>query len=329
MIKVVIGKYDLSDYVSTISLEGDTTQFYRTLTLSMLYTQDGRSPAYKLEEGSPVVFSYEGKTRFLGYLFSQDMSSDGLTTVKAYDSNVYLSKSNDSRIFVRKKASEIIAILARDFGIDVGTIADTGYVIPYLRLSNQTIHDMVLKALTLTRNQTGRRFFIGNDKGKLTLNAGAHSQSYVFKDGSNLISATYSRSIEDTKTQVKVIGGPKGKETVVTVKDNAKREKYGVLQALEIMDESAASSQVKSRANTLMSEYSKVSEQFSIETLGVIEVDVGTPIYVINQMTGLSGGFYATAITHNFSAGLHTMSIQLTRTYELPSISINDDEVKK
>lgn len=329
MIRLIVGTSDISDFVKSVTLEGNSTQFHRTLTVELLATSDGRKPAIKVEEGKDVAFLYNDKIRFRGVLFSQEISSDGSLSFVAYDSNIYLAKNTDSKLFREKKASDILTILTRDFGIPTGSIADSGYVIPYLRLSNLTLHDMVLKALTVTQRQTGKRFFIGNSNGKLTLNAGVEAKSFLLaSDGQNLMNVTYSRSIDDTKTQAKVIGGPKGKETVVVVKDDAKRAKYGTLQAYEEMDEKATPSQIKQRAATLLREQSGVKEQLSVEVLGDITVDIGTAIYVRNAMTSTNGGYYVTNVRHNIANSLHTMELELTRTYELPDIDLNDDELK-
>lgn len=326
-INVSINNVDITPFVESIEISGDTTKFNRSLSLQMLATEDGRNRAFSFEEGVTITFKYEDKIRFIGVVFAYDISSDGVLTLNAYDSNVYLAKSTDTKIFKNTKASEIIHILATDFGIPVGSIADTGYVIPYIRLEKTTLYDMVLKVLTLTRKQTNKRFFIGNVNGKLVVTAGISNTKYLFKDGENLLSASYSRSIEDTRTQAKVIGGPKGKETVVVVKDDTKRAKYGVMQVFEEMDEKATPSQVKQRAQALLKEQAVVEEQLQIEVLGVPEVDVGTPVYVINKMTATNGAYYVTSIKHTYKAGLHTMSLELTRTYELPDIKISDDEL--
>ena len=322
------GKTDLTDFVSGAKLSGDSDKFNETLSLTMTATNDGRKQAFKIEEGDTITFKYNGDVRFVGIIFAFDLSSDGSLNVTCYDSNVYLTKSKDSRLFVNKKASDIVRMIAKDFEIPTETIADTGYVIPYLRLSKQSLYDMILKALTITQKQTGKRFFIGNKNGKLTLTEGASNTRYLFSDSNNLLSAQYSRSIEDTKTQAKVIGGPKGKQSIVVVKGEEKRRKYGVLQTIEELDEKASPSQVKQRANQLLIEESEVSEQLSIEALGVIEVKSGTPVYVKNEMTSTNGAYYVTSYSHDFKGGLHTMSLELTRTYELPDIAINEDELK-
>ena len=320
------GNTDISDFVKSVDYSGDASKFNRQLSVSLLATNDGRKQAYKLEEGDTITFKYEGKIRFVGVVFSIDISSNGDMSITAYDSNVYLAKSNDNRIFTKKKASDIIKMLAQDFGIPIGNVEDTGFVIPYLKFQNTSLFDMIVTALTITQEQMGKRYFIGNDNGKLTLKEGATATTkYVFKDGENLISASYSRSIEDTKTQVKVIGGPKGKETVVVAKDDAKRSKYGVLQAVEVLDEKATESQIKQRASALLKEQSQVSEQLSVDVLGVAAVDVGSAVYIQNEMTKTGGAYYVTNITQSYSSDVFTMSLELSRTYELPEIQINDD----
>lgn len=336
MISVILnGKTDISDFIKAVNLSGDTSKFNRQLDVSIHATTDGRAPAFAFSEGDTLSFRYKNIAIFIGIIFRSDISSDGDLTLTAYDSNVYLSKSNANRTFTNRKASDIIRMIAKDFDIPLGDIADTGYVIPYLKFQNRTLYDIILTALTLTRKQTGKRFFISNKSGKLTLTAGVSSNPrYIFKDGENLISASYSRSIEDTKTQVVVIGGAKGKETVIVAKDEEKRKKYGVMQVIEELDEKATASQVKQRAATLLKEESVVSEQFSVEVVGVPAVDVGTPVYIVNAMTKTNGAYYVTSVNHSFSVGLHTMTLELTRTYELPDITIDSsvttrEEAKK
>lgn len=324
---MINGKTDITYYIKSATYSGDSNKFNTELALNLNATKFGRERAFTVEEGDSIKCVFDDKYTFYGVVFAVEITSEGAYSLTCYDSNVYLNKSNDMRIFANKKASDIIRMLASDFGIPVGNIADTGYVIPFLRLSNISLYEMILKALTITRKQTGKRFFVKNVDGKLTLVSGLSTKKYMFSDSENLISATYSRSIEDTKTQIKVSGGEKGKEIVVVAKDESKRKKYGVLQSVEILDEKATASQIKQHAETLLKEQSQVSEQLSIEVLGIPEVSCGTAVYVRNLMTSTNGAYYVTGFTHNYSDA-HTMTLELSRTYELPDIEINEDEIK-
>lgn len=321
------GTFDISQMVETVDLSGDTSKFNRVLSASGIVTTDGRTPLFKITQGSRISLRVDEKLLFVGVVFAHTVNSNGSFSLTAYDSNVYLTKSSDTRIFKNKKASDIVSTLAKDFGIKTGKIADTGYVIPYLRMSNKTLFDMVATALKLTQKQTGKRYFVGNDGGNLTLSEGAKATTkYVFKDATNLISASFSASIEDTITQVKVIGGAKGKEQTVIAKNDKLRQKFGVMQALEVIDEKATTSQIKQRADTLMKQKGVIDEQYQIEVIGIIGVDVGTPVYVKNVMTGIYGAFYVTSVKHSFS-DTHLMTLELSRTYDLPDIDINSDDL--
>lgn len=325
-LRLTIGNLDISDFVQSAIVSGDIEKFNRVLEVSLLSTADGRTPVYNIELGASVNFYVDEALHFVGVVFYVDRDTVGNLSITVYDPNIYLAKSYDSQIYKKKKASEITRMLAMDFGVPIGDIADTGFVIPYLRMDSRTLREHIAAALTITRKQTGKRFVVRNDKGKLTLVQGTDPKNiFVFKSGQNIISAQYSQSIEDTVTQVKVIGGAKGKETVVTAKDDAARKKYGVLQVVETMDEKATASQVKQRASTLLKENGKVSEEIRIEVLGVPEVISGSLIRVNEEMTGASGNYYVIEDKHTFDGGLHTMSLLLSRTNEVADVESDNE----
>jgi hypothetical protein len=209
--------------------------------------------------------------------------------------------------------------LCSDYGIPVGSIADTGYVIPSLIIQDKSLYDTILQALTLTKNQTGRRFFISSSAGKFYLQPLASTSSkYVIEVGTNLTDASYSKSIEDTVTQVKVLGG-KNDVYVVKKKDATLAAKYGIMQAIETMDEKATKAQVEQRASALLKEKAVINDQASVDALGVDDVITGVKVTVHEPMTGLSGSYYVSSDTHTYENGNHTMSLELSYTYDLPT----------
>ncbi|QIG62536.1 tail protein [Sporosarcina phage Lietuvens] len=328
MISVILnGKTDISDFVTGVEWSGHSEKFNRQLNVSLANTRNGRTKAVAIAEGETVAFKWGNALLFVGIVFAIDTDISGGQSLTCYDSNVYLTKSNDIRKFTNKKASDIVRIIAKDFGIPVGKIADTGYVIPKLILRNKSLHEMILTALTVTRKQTGKRFFVGNVAGKLTLDTGADPKEkrYILKAGANITGASYARTIEDTKTQVKVSGGKKEKPTIAVVKNDALRKKYGVMQHVEDMDEKATASQVKQRAATLLKEMAVINDKASVESFGIQEVICGKGVYVIEPMTGLTGGYFVTSDSHTFEGRLHTMSLELSRTYDLPPIEIDKE----
>lgn len=325
-VRIRLGVSDITEFVTSVKWSGNSAKFNRQLDVILSNTQDGRKPAFKITEGHTLTFELDGKRLFVGVIFAFDTGIVGSMSITCYDSNVYLVKSHDTRKFTNKKASDIARQLAKDFGIPVGAIADTGYVIPRLIFRDKSLFEMLLIALTLTQKQTGKRYFVGNTDGKLTLSLASETKNrFILKAGANIVGASYSRSIEDTKTQIKVTGGDKDKPTTAVVKNDALRKKYGIMQHVEEMDEKATASQVKQRAATLLKEMAVINDQANVDALGIPEVITGAAVYVVEPMTGLAGGYYVTNDSHTFEGGLHTMSLELTRTYDLPPIEIDKE----
>ena len=91
------------------------------------------------------------------------------------------------------------------------------------------------------------------------------------------------------------------------------------------MDEKATQSQVKQRAEQLLKELAVINDQATVDALGDEKVITGVGIYVKEPMTGIIGGYFITGDTHTFSNGNHTMSLELSATYEMPPIEIEKE----
>lgn len=326
-IRLLISDIDVADFVTSVTWAGHSEKPNRTLTLNFKNTADGRRKAFEVNNGEAVQYFIDNKRIFVGVVFATDINNTGDMAVTCYDRNYYTLKSNATRTIKSKKASDFIKQLAKDFGIPVGTIEDTGYVIPKLILRNISLYDMMRKALTLTYKQTGKRFFFGNEDGKLTIRQHKNNvTTWVLAAGSNLTSASYSVSMEDTKTQVYVTGGKDNKWSH-TAKSVASQKLYGIMQHYEEMDEKATQSQVKQRAETLLKELNVLNDQASVSAVGILDVITGRGVYVREPMTGLAGGYYVTSDSHTFSVGKHEMKLEISRSLEMPVIEISDEEL--
>jgi hypothetical protein len=325
-IKVVYNNTDITPVVSTVEWSGDVMQPCRTLNVSLTNTLDGRKRIFTFEKGAEIRFYNAGTELFRGVIFADEISRDGKHSITAYDENVYLTKSIDTRKFTNMKASDIVRRLCSDFGIPVGSIADTGYVIPKLILRDKSLYDMILTALTETKKHTGRRFILLNKGGKLVLQERkAQVTQFILENGVNIISARYSQSIEDMKTQVKVIGGDHDKNPIVaTVKNDVLVKKFGVMQHLENADSKLTKSQIEQLARQLLKEHGTIADEATVEAIGIDSVIAGTSVYVKEPLTGIMGGYYVITDSHRYENGTHTMSITLSATDELPTLEYEE-----
>ena len=72
---------------------------------------------------------------------------------------VYLIKNKDTYVYYNKKASELIQMIANDYGLETGAICDTAWQIPQRIEEGQTLWDMINTALHLTQKETAKEYF--------------------------------------------------------------------------------------------------------------------------------------------------------------------------
>lgn len=312
--------------VESAEWSGDVTQAARKLDVSFINTVDGRTQAKKIEHGRELRLVYDGRELFRGVIFAHRIDDRGRMTATAYDENTYLTRNYDTRRFANAKASDIVRRLCGDFGIAVGTIADTGYVIPKLILRDKSLWEMMITALTYTQKQTGRRFIITSREGRLHLHERKDQVvRWLIESGRNITNASYSQSIEDMRTQVKVIGGdPEKAPVIATAKDDALIARFGIMQHLENVDPDMTRSQVEQRAKQLLVELGTIDDNAQVTALGNPDVIAGSAVYARESMTGIVGGYYVSADHHTFARGNHTMTLTLSATDDLPQMQYEE-----
>lgn len=313
----------ITPIVKSVTWSGDIVQAYRTLEVELSNTLNGVTRAVNIEQGRRIRFIYKGEQLFTGLIFGTDIDINGQMSVTAYDENVYLTKNTDTRRFVKLTATAIIKRLCSDFGVPQGTMSDTGFVIPKLILRDKTLYDMMITALTETEKHTGKRFILYSWNGGLQLRERKEQViQWVLENGVNIMSASYSQSIEDLKTQVKVIGGDQEKKPViVTVKNDALKQRFGTMQHLENADADATKSQINQLAKQLLADLGTIADEANLECLGISNVISGKSVYIKESMTGIIGSYYVSADTHVFENGNHTMSVKLSATDDLPKMA--------
>jgi cell wall-associated NlpC family hydrolase len=327
-----VGKkvYYLTPFVTGITWSGDITEASRSCEISLNNTKNGTTQAIKIELGRSIRLRVDGDEVFRGVVFGTEFSSDGSLRITVRDYNHYLTKNTDSQKFVKMKASEIVKSICKKYGIDYGNIDDTGYVIPKLILRDKTIYDMIVIALTETRQKTGKVFLLTNEKGKLVLRERRKQvKRLLISDGSNILGASMTTSIEDLRNSVRYTGksGPDAKG--VTVSDSDSVKKYGLMREKQD-DSEKTDAKLKPIATALLKELNKVATESNVDVIGHKDIFAGTMVQVTEKMTGLSGGFYVVTDSHNFEpSGGHTMSLGISKTLELNEINYEPPEDPK
>ena len=154
-----------------------------------------------ISEGSAVRMKADGDEIFFGFIFKQQRNKDGMISVTAYDQLRYL-KNKDTKVFENKTAAQLIQMLAADYGLKVGTIEDTGYIIPSRVEENTSLFEMIENALDQTLTNTKEMYVMYDDFGRLTLKhlssmAVGSQGAYLVIDEETGENYDYSTSIDD------------------------------------------------------------------------------------------------------------------------------------
>lgn len=310
--------YDVTQLVEQVKWKGRKGSSARTLAVTLI-DDDGYKHARSeidVEQGHQCIFSYDGTELFRGIIMSQTQTNRKKLQFTAYDNGIYLANNKDTFTYENKTASDVFRDCCTRFGLPVGEVAKCSYKIPELTKSKTTAFDAIADALSLDFDATGIRHYVASSKGKLSLLTRRENiLQWVIEVGQNMTTYSYTRSIEDIKTRVKMVS----KEgTTIAEKSNAGLEKkIGVFQEIEQPDESLTTAQVNDLIASILEEKSTPERTLNIEAVGIAEVISGIGVYIIIPELGLSRTFYVDEDTHTFVDNKHIMTLKLNYANDL------------
>jgi len=206
------------------------------LTFTVL--QDGN---VKFEEGNPVYLKVDGKELFSGYVFEKSRDRQNQIQVVAYDQLRYF-KNRHVRTYENKTAAEVVQMLADDFKLTVGDLADTGVKIPARMEDNVTVFDMIQNALDITLKVSGKLYVLYDDFGKITLKNIEDMKLKTVIDQETAENFQYSSSINDETYNTVIVfyedgqGITEKKRNYAIQQSAENQKKWGVLQLVERAD---------------------------------------------------------------------------------------------
>ena len=304
--------YDITQLVEQIQWKGRKGSSCRTLNATLI-DDDGYQHARShidVEQGNQCLFYYDSVELFRGIIMTQTQNNSKKMTFTAYDNGIYLANNKDTFVYENKTASEIFRDCCTRFQIPMGEVAECTYKIPELTKSKTTAFDTIADALSLDFDATGIRHYITSEKGKLSLTTRRENiLQWVLEVGKNISNYSYSKSIENIKTRVKIVS----KEgTTIAEKSNPELEKkIGIFQEIEKPEESLTTAQIKDTVNSILNEKSTPERTLTLETIGIAEVISGIGVYVIVPELELSRTFYVDDDTQTFQDNLHKISLKL------------------
>lgn len=264
-------------------------------------------------EGAKVWFYYEDQLIFVGYVFTKKRTKEHHIEVTAYDQLRYF-KNKFTYVFEKTTASEIIKQLCADYGLQVGEIADTGYIIPSLTEDNKTLFDIALDALDETLVNTGKMYVLYDNCGFIELKELANMQTDVLIDDETAQDFNYTSSIDSNvynKIVLYYVDEKTNDRLPFPAQDDSLIDEWGLLQYYE---EVKIKSIGQNKANALLKLYGSKTRELKIDkAFGSIKVRAGSLLVVKLNLgdTVISNFLLVDKVTHNFENDNYTMDLTL------------------
>lgn len=267
------------------------------------------------EEGDPCRFSVDGKPLFYGFVFEKARSGSNPENIKVavYDQLYYL-KNKDTYVYSNKTATEVVKMIAEDFGLNLGTLDDTGYKIENRIEENATLFDIIQNALDATTKAKTEMYVLYDQAGKLMLsNIGNMKLGLVINEETSGDYDYKSSITQNTYNRIKLAleDSDAGKRLIYISQDSTNINKWGVLQYYEKLNDAT---NAKTMADAMLKLYNTKTRTLSIKNaLGDVRVRAGTMLVVMLGLgdINLSNYLLVEQVKHTFSNGQHLMELKL------------------
>lgn len=305
---VVHKKSDITEYVSSISWGGSTSEAVRKLDITLVNAPFDKNITPVTVGLADMIYLFEddGTTElFRGFVVDREASSvTGTISFTAYDLLFYTLKSFATYNFSGKTAETITKVVCEDIEVPVGKLAQTG-ISQKLIVSNVSIYEIIMRAYTNAHQQNGLFYRVYASKGTLNVGlVGDIACDIELSEESNITSSSYKESINNMVNKVRIYDGEGNQKSVVEESSNVK--KYGIFQAVYTEEEG------KDAVTTAKSLFSGVEKTFKLECVGYSKAITGAGAIVHDNSTGLKGLVWIDADTHKWENGIHTMSLTVT-----------------
>lgn len=306
-------EYNITSIVSKATITFKRTGSCGSLQLECV-KGDPFSQKIDFENGDIIQLYIDDVGRFFGYIFKvENKHNEGKFTITVYDQIKYLLH-NATYSFVNKKASDIIKLIAQEFKLRIGEIADTQFVIPKLLEDNKKLLDIIYESLYLTSDNGGGQFCLYDDFGYLTLKPlNAMKTEYVLSGSTHISSVTYNKDIENSYNIIKLVRDNKdaGNRDAFQYQNTELINKWGMLQYFDVVDEGLNDAQIEQQLQAIYALKGKEKKTLAIKCIGEF-VRAGESIAILLEDLEIQQYFVIDEVKHTFEGGnVHNMDITL------------------
>lgn len=276
------------------------------LTLSVIW--DTVKPLWV---GDHISVYVNNQLFFTGWVFTFKPTTDHILSVTAYDQLRYF-KNKDTYIYSKKSSTDLLRMIAKDFGLKVGTTDNSKY--PITRMDDDlTLFDIMQNSLDETLLATGKIYSLIDRCGALVLREPWKTDILI--DENTGQSYDYTCSIDNNYyNQIKL--AYENKETgtldLYVSKSQTNINRFGVLQYFEKIDSPKLG---KLKGEVLLRLYNHIPRTLKISgVIGSTKVVAGCLVGVLMDLYDIkvSGYMLVDKVTHTFKNNEHWMDVSLS-----------------
>ena len=317
--KLYADDIDITIIAGGIAWQNTVAELATTLNFEVGKVNAQHTKIYLPQEGS-IVRLVTNEEILRGIILSVDDGSAASNKYVAVDFGFYLNKNTETYQFENVSANAAIAKICGTFGIPVDNVCNLPLMFSKIYL-DQPASDIIWDILEQTAAVSGKAYnFDVTPKGLRVYRLGdlrAAPQFRLSNNTARLDSVTFrgnvehSVSIEDLKNSVKIVSGDEtGFVRLATEKDAGLISKYGLLQAVEKVDEENAGN-ATAIAKQKLAELSQKRETFSFE---IIEAEDGyTRAGSVLEVDGAD--FIIEGSAHSIKNNIHYVKLDLRRAH--------------
>ncbi|WP_121615208.1 XkdQ/YqbQ family protein [Virgibacillus halodenitrificans] len=302
---IIKGKYDVRELNEEITVEESLDEVSMRVQGSFL----NQSDFPKIEGGED--FSIFGKafgTSTVKQLFSgviwdinENKRGSKKISLTCYDRSIYMARSEDEYLFPKgQTAAQRIKKYAADWGIPLGSIANTGVALAKSVYRAQPIQRMIESDLNETSDKGGFLYVPRMNINKLELvPIGNNKEVWVLESTEEI---DRNRSLDNAVTQVKVLGKEEeGKRTPVLATVSKNTKKYGTIQKVLQDDKVKKKSDAEKAGKKLLT---GIEERIVVRALDINTIRAGDAVKLNNK------DWFVISVKRNLSSsGMMTLEL--------------------
>lgn len=209
----------------------------------------------------------------------------------------------------------MVALIGEKYGFNIGTLANTVWVIASRVEDNVSLLDMISNALDQTLQNTGDLYILHDDFGKLNLSFLGDMYVPIMIDAETGQNYDYESSIdENTYNRIKLVydNEDAGKREVYIAQDSSNINRWGILQYFDALQKGENG---QAKADALLQLYNKETRTLTVKdaagdsrvrggSLVVVQLDLGD-VKLQNLML-------VEKCVHKYGESKHTMDLTVS-----------------